>query len=134
LLGVLPTSDDRTIKTRFRRLAALHHPDKVQSLNTESEKADADTFFMDLKLAQDTLLDSTKRFAYLRFGKSVVENTKATSIRGFLYHGLLTLLPQYGGGLFVMILLNMFWFSAWGRYVCAFLALCFEEMKQRMGC
>ncbi|KAL1958829.1 hypothetical protein VTO42DRAFT_3666 [Malbranchea cinnamomea] len=114
LLGVLPTTDDRTIKSRFRRLAAIHHPDKL--LHSATADGSSDAIFVQLKLAQDTLLDPTKRFAYDRFGKDVVQGTKAKSIRELLYSGLLALLPQYLSGLFVMLVLNRLWFSPWGRY------------------
>lgn len=73
--------------------------------------------FVYLKLAQDTLLNPTKRFAYDRFGIDVVEGSKAKSIRDFFYAGLYNLLPQYAGGFAIMVVLNMFWFSSWARYV-----------------
>lgn len=114
LLGVLPTTDDRAIKSRFRRLAAIYHPDKLpQSSNGDGSEA----FFLQLKLAQDTLIDPVKRLVYDRFGRQVVERTKAKSIRELFYGGLLALLPQYFSGLVVMLALNKFWFSSWGRYV-----------------
>lgn len=114
LLGVLPTTDDRAIKSRFRRLAAIYHPDKLpQSSNGNGSEA----FFLQLKLAQDTLIDPMKRFVYDRFGRQAVEGTKAKSIRELLYAGLLALLPQYFTGLVMMLALNKFWFSSWGRYV-----------------
>ena len=114
LLGVSPSADERTIKSRFRRLAALHHPDKIQQFPNDG---DSDVFFVHLRLAQDTLLDPTKRFAYDRFGAEVVHGSKAKSMREFLYAGLYTLLPQYAVGFVTMTLLNLFWFSGWGRYV-----------------
>ncbi|EEQ86754.2 hypothetical protein RJZ56_004089 [Blastomyces dermatitidis] len=121
LLGVLPTDDDRTIKSRFRRLATLHHPDKRQSqqyiLNSDGTGYESpDALFLRLRLAQDTLLDPVKRFAYDRFGQEVVEGSKAKTMGEFLFVGLRALLPQYLGGFVMMVLMNLFWFSAWGRY------------------
>lgn len=113
-LGVSPTADERTIKSRFRRLAALHHPDKIQQFPNDG---DSDAFFVHLRLAQDTLLDPTKRFAYDRFGAGVVNGSRAKSMREFLYAGLYALFPQYAVGFVIMTLLNLFWFSSWGRYV-----------------
>ncbi|KLJ07350.1 hypothetical protein EMPG_17173, partial [Blastomyces silverae] len=121
LLGVLPTDNDRTIKSRFRRLAAMHHPDKRQSqqyiLNSDGSGYESpDALFVRLRLAQDTLMDPAKRFAYDRFGQEVVEGSKAKTMGEFLFVGLRALLPQYLGGFVMMVLMNLFWFSAWGRY------------------
>ncbi|KAK2736424.1 hypothetical protein FQN57_000757 [Myotisia sp. PD_48] len=112
-LGVLPTSGDRTIKSRFRRLAALHHPDKqLHGSNGENPEG----IFVYLKLAQDTLLDPTRRFAYDRFGLDVVQGNKDKTISDYFFTGLYTLIPQYLGGFVMMIVLNIFWFSSWARY------------------
>ncbi|EFR02970.1 hypothetical protein MGYG_05969 [Nannizzia gypsea CBS 118893] len=129
LLKVLPTSDERTIKSHFRRLAAVFHPDKVKqngirsalgNVTDEAAAAAVDMFFVKLKLAQDTLLDPVKRFAYDRFGPDVVDRPgelgKTLSMATYFYDGLFALAPQYVIGFLVMILLNIFWFSAWGRY------------------
>ncbi|PGH06260.1 hypothetical protein GX51_02457 [Blastomyces parvus] len=121
LLGVLPTDNDRTIKSRFRRLAALHHPDKRQSqqyiLASDGGGYESpDALFLRLRLAQDTLLDPVRRFAYDRFGQEVVEGSKAKTMGEFLFVGLRALLPQYLGGFIMMVLMNLFWFSGWGRY------------------
>ncbi|PGH14566.1 hypothetical protein AJ80_05886 [Polytolypa hystricis UAMH7299] len=132
-LGVLPSADDRTIKSRFRRLAALHHPDKVQQQQHSSyNNGDPEAFFVHLRLAQDTLLDPVKKFAYDRFGQDVVvEDNKAKTMRDFLYAGLYTLLPQYGMGLIIMAIMNILWFSKWGRYwrLYTFLALFTLELS-----
>lgn len=80
-----------------------------------------DAFFVMLKLAQDTLLDPVKRFAYDRFGAGVVDRPegagKVLSMGGYFYEGLFALVPQYLAGFLVMVALNMFWLSAWARYV-----------------
>ncbi|KAI1978515.1 hypothetical protein LOZ51_000252 [Ophidiomyces ophidiicola] len=112
LLGLFPTADDRAIKSRFRRLAALHHPDKQGGFDNAGNA----NFFVHLKLAQDTLLDPTRRFVYDRFGREVVEGSNAKTVREFLYQGLFALLPQYAGGLGMLVILNTFWFSPWGKY------------------
>ncbi|OAX77670.1 hypothetical protein ACJ72_08029 [Emergomyces africanus] len=100
LLGVLPTSNDRTIKSRFRRLAALHHPDKQQNNNYNNNHYGGDGYespdelFVKLRLAQETLLDPVKRFAYDRFGQEVIEGSKAKTMSEFLFAGLRALLPH----------------------------------------
>ncbi|KAK2796832.1 hypothetical protein FQN50_009393 [Emmonsiellopsis sp. PD_5] len=115
-LGVLPTADDRAIKSGFRRLATLHHPDKQQQQPLR-DGVSPDAMFRHIRLAQDTLLDPVKKFAYHRFGQEVVEGAKSKTMREFLYAGLYALLPQYAGGFIMMTLMNLFWFSGWGRYV-----------------
>jgi hypothetical protein len=79
--------------------------------------AGADAFFVYLKLAQDTLLDPARRFAYDRFGPDVTEWRDCQTMQDFLYAALSRTLPQYIGGLVMIMLLNFFLWSPWGRYV-----------------
>lgn len=116
-LGVSPNADDKTIKSRFRRLAAQHHPDKVQQFPGLGSREETDAFFVHLRLAQDTLLDPAKRFAYDRFGKSVVHWRENKTIYDYLHQGILATGPHYMGGLVTMMVLNMFWWPNWGKYV-----------------
>ncbi|KAL1961867.1 hypothetical protein VTN77DRAFT_991 [Rasamsonia byssochlamydoides] len=118
LLGVSPFADERTIKSRFRRLAAQHHPDKVsQQVNGEGlPSGGADAFFVYLKLAQDTLLDPARRFAYDRFGPDVTEWRDRQTMQDFLYGALTQMFPQYVAGLVMIMLLNWFLWAPWGRY------------------
>ncbi|KAF3345271.1 Cutinase [Verticillium dahliae VDG2] len=81
--------EDREIKSRFRRLAAVHHPDK-------SSDADGASRFIHLKLASDTLLNPAARFAYDRFGPEVTQWQRLTTVRDYLARGVLqSLLPHY---------------------------------------
>lgn len=113
VLGVSPLADERTIKSRFRRLAAQHHPDK---LNQQQATTLPDGFFMYLKQAQDTLLDPSVRFAYDRFGPQVNEWRNVKTAEDYLYAGLRKALTQYIGGLVVLVVYWVYW-SSWGRYV-----------------
>lgn len=115
-LGVSPDVDDRGIKSRFRRLAALHHPDKIAQNSPES-RADSDNFFVHLKLAQDTLLDPTKRFAYDRFGPDSTSWRHCSSIRDYLLVGLQDMAPYYIFGLGFMAVVGFTSYLEWGRYV-----------------
>lgn len=113
-LGVSPLADERTIKSRFRRLAAQHHPDKI----TQGEGLPADNYFVYLKLAQDTLLDPAKRFAYDRFGPDVLTwGDRNKTMQDFLMTGLQRSLLPYVGGFVTIIFLNFTWWASWGRYV-----------------
>jgi len=133
VLGVSPLADDKTIKSRFRRLAALHHPDKVQQqqqmmmssgggdgfASSSSAGSGPDAFFVYLKLAHDTLLDPVRRFAYDRFGPEILEigaehrKTMQDYVRAALYR----MLPQYVGGFLMIMFMNLVWWPQWGRYV-----------------
>lgn len=120
LLGVSPFADDRAIKSRFRRLAAQHHPDKIQqAANGEGfvSSPGADALFVYLKLAQDTLLDPARRFAYDRFGPDVTEWRDQKTMQDFMYKALIRSLPQYAVGLITILALNWIYWSSWGRYV-----------------
>lgn len=111
-LGVSPFADERTIKSRFRRLAAQHHPDKV-SLDNGSE-----AYFMFLRRAQETLVDPVKRFAYDRFGPDMQSWGEQKTTQDFVMLSLTkSVLPQYAGGFITMVVLNWLWWANWGRYV-----------------
>ncbi|QGA21842.1 hypothetical protein EYB26_009553 [Talaromyces marneffei] len=113
LLGVSPLADERTIKSRFRRLAAQHHPDK---LNQQQQTTLSDSFFVYLKQAQDTLLDPSVRFAYDQFGPQVTEWINIKTTQDYLYTGLKKALIQYLGGLGAILVVNWVYWSSWGRY------------------
>lgn len=78
-----------------------------------------DDYFVFLKLAQDTLLDPAKRFAYDRFGPDILNwGSQERSMQDFLYTAVQkSLVPQYAGGFLTILFLNFTWWSDWGRYV-----------------
>jgi hypothetical protein len=110
-LGLPHSATDREIKSRFRRLAAIHHPDKVGSSAPTSEG-----YFVHLRLAQDTLLNPAKRFAYERFGPDITTWQHCSSIRDYILHGLQSLLPYYGVAAVFMYILGMLGYLEWGKY------------------
>nr|WP_232475875.1 molecular chaperone DnaJ [Sphingomonas formosensis] len=68
LLEVERTADDKTIKSSYRRLAMLHHPDR----NPGDKEAEAR--FKAISQAYDCLKDPQKRAAYDRFGHAAFQN------------------------------------------------------------
>ena len=74
--------------------------------------------FVHLKLAQDTILDPAKRFAYDRFGPSIatVQLPGLKSVRDYVYAGLRSLLPEYAKGALTLVILNYFWLPKWGQF------------------
>jgi hypothetical protein len=129
LLGVTPSSPEREVKSKFRRLAAIFHPDKVRDEQQAAEGA-----FVKLKLAQDTILDPAKRFAYDRFGPAVVSQNRPglKTTTDYVYLGLRSKLPEYIGNAVVLVVLNYVWLSKWAQFwryyavaVMAFLELYF---------
>ncbi|KAG7119471.1 Chaperone protein DnaJ like [Verticillium longisporum] len=102
--------EDREIKSRFRRLAAVHHPDK-------SSDADGASRFIHLKLASDTLLNPAARFAYDRFGREVTQWQRLTTVRDYLARGVLqSLLPHYAVAAAALYGLGLLGYLDWGRY------------------
>ncbi|KAF7545702.1 hypothetical protein G7Z17_g8977 [Cylindrodendrum hubeiense] len=111
-LGVSFTSHDREIKSRFRRLAALHHPDKVGS-----DAPDSAVFFMHLKQASDTLQDTAKRFAYERFGPEIARWSKCITVKDFVSRGVISgILPHYGVAAASIYILGLFGYMEFGKY------------------
>ncbi|KAL8871418.1 MAG: hypothetical protein Q9174_002742 [Haloplaca sp. 1 TL-2023] len=112
-LGVPLDVDEKKIKSRFRRLAAVYHPDKAVS---PEDHASAEAFFVKLKSAQDVLADSTKRFAYDRFGPDILNWQHVSSIRDYIFVGAQAAVPLYGGSALVMAILSLVGYLQWGRY------------------
>ncbi|KAL2798556.1 hypothetical protein BJX66DRAFT_34736 [Aspergillus keveii] len=108
-LGVSPLSDERAIKTRFRRLAAQHHPDKLGAGSSSD-------YFVYLKQAQDTLTDPVKRYAYNMWGSKILDWGKIDSKHGYFLAGLMKSVPGYLVSFWMLLLLNYTWWSDWGRY------------------
>ena len=124
-LGLTPSAGEKQIKSKFRRLAALHHPDKIQqtfggsSGNNQQPPASeaADAYFVLLKSAQDTLSDPVKRFAYTRFGPEVLTWQHCSTYRDYLVRGLqVSNGPLYAGSLMFMVLLGFTGYMQQGRY------------------
>lgn len=108
-------ASERDIKTRFRRLAAVHHPDKAAGQDAESVNA----YFVHLKTASDTLLDPARRFAYERFGPDVVSwasQGRCVTVRDFVARGAQLLVPYYGVAAAVMYALGLFGYLDWARH------------------
>lgn len=118
-LGLTPAATEREVKSRFRRLAALYHPDKVGTgaggAGAASQQGyDAD-FFMRLKVASETLTDPARRFAYDRLGPDVVAWQRCVTVRDYVSHGLQALVPYYGGAAFFMYFLGYLGYLDYGR-------------------
>jgi len=111
-LGVPVTATEREIKSRFRRLAALYHPDKVSG--GEQEKINA--FFVHLKQAQDYLTDPAKRFAYDRFGPEVAGWQHCATIRDYLVKGGQQIVPYYGLAAVAMYGMGLLGYLDWGKF------------------
>lgn len=110
-LGIAHSATEKEIKSRFRRLAAIYHPDKLSSTSPFSE-----AYFVHLKQAQDTLLNPARRFAYERFGPSILEWQRCSSVRDFIVHGLQSTLPYYGAAAIFMYILGLLGYLEWGKY------------------
>lgn len=126
-LGVPLDAVDRDIKSRFRRLAALHHPDKAGS----ASGPDTNDYFIHLKLASETLQDSAKRFAYERFGPEIISWPKCVTIREYVTRGVMSgVLPYYGLAVATLYVLGLFGYMNYGTYYrwLLLLALCTFEL------
>lgn len=109
LLSVPHDIDERALRTRFRRLSVLYHPDKAGA-----EGADV---FVLLKHAYDVLSDQTVRFAYDRFGAEVVDWRGCVVAGDYVRRGAGMLVPWYGGSVLVLLVLTVLGKFELGRYV-----------------
>lgn len=115
-LGVPLNASEREIKSRFRRLAALYHPDKASTSSPETNAQDINDYFVRLKLASETLLDPVKRFAYERFGPEIHSWQRCSTIRDYVYRGAGLLVPYYGMAAAAMYGLGLLGYLDWGKY------------------
>ncbi|KAL7622972.1 hypothetical protein AAE478_006651 [Parahypoxylon ruwenzoriense] len=116
-LGLPFSASERDIKSRFRRLAAVHHPDKLMNAGASSgDAADSADLFIHLKTASDTLTDPARRFAYERFGPDIVEWKHCVTIRDYVGRGAQVLVPYYGFAAVAMYVLGLLGYLEWGRY------------------
>ncbi|KAI9855829.1 MAG: hypothetical protein M1824_005818 [Vezdaea acicularis] len=125
-LGLTPSTDEKTIKARFRRLTLLHHPDKAV---TQAGKEESEAYFVYLRLAHDTLLNPVKRFAYERFGPGIIEWKHCSSNRDFIITGLQRIAPYYAAGGFFMVIMGFLGILQWGvwwRYIVSVALATFE--------
>lgn len=104
----------RHCKLTLTHRAAVYHPDKVA---TSGDDAPSDSIFVQLKLAQDTLLTPTKRFAYDRFGPDVIHWQHCSSLGDYIVVGLKAATPIYLGSAIFMIFLGVTGYLQWGRFV-----------------
>ncbi|KAI2640245.1 hypothetical protein GGS21DRAFT_407039 [Xylaria nigripes] len=132
-LGVPFNATERDIKSRFRRLAALHHPDKVSrplSTNGDSATNDVSDFFIHLKTASDVLMDPAQRFAYERFGPVITNWRNCLTIRDYVWRGMQTqVIPHYAlaaVGLYGLGLLGYLEFGRYWRWVTLIILCVFE--------
>lgn len=108
---------EREIKSRFRRLAALYHPDKATSSSSgPADAAAANAYFVHLKTAADTLVDPARRFAYERFGPDVVVWQHCVTIKDYVTHGVTALVPYYAVAAAAMYGLGLLGYLDWGRF------------------
>ncbi|KAK4191581.1 chaperone protein DnaJ [Podospora australis] len=112
-LGLPITATSKEAKTRFRRLAALYHPDKVYG----SENAEgANAFFVHLKTAHDALVEPAKRFAYDRFGPDILKWRHCVTIRDYVMHGAQSLVMYYFVAAMGMYGAGLLGYLEWGRF------------------
>lgn len=76
---VVETDGSAAIKSQWRRLARIYHPDKVGKTGEQR--------FVELRKGVDILENDNKRWAYERFGPSVGEWGKLVTHREFLAKG-----------------------------------------------
>lgn len=115
-LGVPHHVEDKLLKTRYRRLAAQYHPDKV------GETGPAHDYYIYLQTASETLLDPVQKFMYERFGPDIIKmgqsipKAAAAQLNTWMVVAARLEAPSYLGSLGVMILLAMFGYFQYGRF------------------
>lgn len=94
--------DEAGFKSHWRKLAKVFHPDKLnppQTMETEEDisqwKSETEAKFISMREAYEILSDSTKQWAYDRFGPTVVQWKNCVTMREYLVEGLKQSAPFY---------------------------------------
>ncbi|KAF2671425.1 membrane associated DnaJ chaperone-like protein [Microthyrium microscopicum] len=114
-LGVVLDADEKRINSRFRRLTILYHPDKLQNPSPE-QLAASSNYYVHLKNARDTLVDPAKRYAYERFGPSMLEWKNCITKLDYITVGLKQLVPYYLLSALTLTVMSFMRYNEYGRY------------------
>jgi translocation protein SEC63 len=69
ILGIKRSATEREIKSRYRKLTLLYHPDKVQlDAGSNQTMEDATNYYVELSKAYKTLTDEEIRNNYIQYG------------------------------------------------------------------
>ncbi|OAV96503.1 hypothetical protein PTTG_00961 [Puccinia triticina 1-1 BBBD Race 1] len=95
--------DESGLKSHWRRVARSFHPDKLSppaGVRSEDEiaawKAKVESQFIRMREAYETLNDNTKRWAYDRFGPTILQWKNCITLREYLIEGIKNTCPFYG--------------------------------------
>lgn len=129
-LGVPHDIDEKALKSRYRRLAAQFHPDKV------GESGPAHEYYIFLQTASDTLLDPVQKFMYERFGPEIVKlgsslpKQATNQLSTWMTVALRLQGPSYAGSLIMLLILGATGYMQYGRFwrFWAFTALLMVEL------
>ncbi|KAJ9113049.1 hypothetical protein QFC22_006145 [Naganishia vaughanmartiniae] len=100
LLTITPQTPENGIKSAWRGLSRLYHPDKLGK-----GAAAEDGMWVLMREGYEVLMDPTARMAYDRFGPKSIGWTHATTIRDYALKGLEDMAVWYGITIGVQILL-----------------------------
>ncbi|KAK9474847.1 uncharacterized protein V1510DRAFT_410819 [Dipodascopsis tothii] len=106
--GASTQTDDRALRSTYRRLAALHHPDKSGGAG--------DAEYIAIKRVYDTLSSPVARFAYDRFGPAVLDWQGCKTAMDYVTRGIYVSAPHYLGSLVVLTALVVFRQREYGAY------------------
>ena len=107
-LGLNPqTFTVKDLKSSFKKLSLLHHPDKHQGDDKE---------FIKIRGAYETLNDPNRKFVYDRWGNDGTQCQSCKTLRDYFQHAAPSSLAFYMGAGFVLVLLNVARSVEFGQY------------------
>ncbi|RIA91493.1 hypothetical protein C1645_875404 [Glomus cerebriforme] len=109
LLGVNQDFTPKELKANLRKLQLIYHPDR----NSENQ---AESTFILLRKAYDTLNDPIKRFAYDRFGSDINSWNHCRTIRDYILVGKNYSTGFYLGTGLLLLILNILGKGQFGRF------------------
>ncbi|KND02969.1 uncharacterized protein SPPG_02044 [Spizellomyces punctatus DAOM BR117] len=114
-LDVSRNCDARDLRSQFRQMSLLYHPDKLQSL-PESERVLHETRYLQIRQAYDILKEPIKRAAYDKYGLTSHDCQRCATEREYLMKALPNFITFYGGSAVFLVILSMLGTLNFGRY------------------
>ncbi|KAJ3183944.1 hypothetical protein HDU85_001794 [Gaertneriomyces sp. JEL0708] len=121
-LALPRNADAKDIRSNFRKLSLIYHPDKLHAA-TDEERAQHEVRYLYIQEAYETLKDPLKRTVYDKFGQGNMDCRRCLTERDYIMNSIPSFLTFYLGTAGVLTVFSVMGLQNSGRYW-RFVTLC----------